>query len=683
MNKSEELLHQYNELKKILELQPDDRPSMISLVKLAAQVNRNNEAQMLLENYLKMRPEDPQLWMALGNLNLKGARIKKALACFLKSSQLKPQLKGIWLALADSYYQLQAFSKVEESLKTGLKLHPNQPVLLNRLAFLYKQMGRQKAAAKLYAKLIKTSEFAAIAHFQLATIMQELNMPRKSIAHYKELLKLNPKHADGHYGLGIAYAFMQDFEKAITCYQSALQCEANHLQSKMELSSSRASICDWTTHIEDRKSFEKALCAISTSGSISLTRATFDINYFNLLPDIHKEVASKCAIQIEFQLKERNLKPFPERRIDVKSEKIKIGYLSPDFREHAVGRLIYEIFRYHNSDRFETFAYNLLIPNESDFVTQAIIQDVDHFENCQDLSAYDIAKKIREDQIDVLIDLVGYTTYCKPAIFAFKPAPIQMHYLGNPGTMGAAFSPYILSDAELIPAEYDKYFTEQIIRLNHGWIASRLPEKIPGLTRASCGLPQDAFVYCSFNFPKKLSPSTFNAWMSILHQVPDSVLWIYAPLEPQQRNLRMAASKSDIDASRIIFADNVSFVDYLAQMRLADVFLDSFFYGAGSTAANALMMGLPVLTLPGETFVSRLGSGVNAAAGMNEWNCKSEEQYIEKAVYWGKHKEELIDFKKGLDQKVKESALCDVKGFVQGVEQQLEQLIKDYGATGK
>ncbi|WP_420583213.1 tetratricopeptide repeat protein [Reichenbachiella sp.] len=668
-------INEYNNQAKRLLQNPYDRLILLSLVKLAPLVNEIENTLTNLKVYLKKYPEDSLIWMAVGQLYLKVSQTQKALKCFLKCGQLNPEIKGLWLTIADCYYHLKVYEKVEENLKVGLKMHPNQPVLVNRLAFLYKQLGRIKASAKLYRQLIKFPEFAASAHFQLATILQELNMPRKSIAHYEELLKLEPDHADGYYGLGIAYAFMQDFESAIKNYQKALECDSGHLQSRMELSSARASICDWSSYLQDRVGFEQALSQITMSGDISLTRASFDINYFDLPPNIHKETATKCAKQIEKQLKDKRLAEWPIRKINAKNKKLKVGYLSPDFREHAVGRLIYEIFEFHNKERFETFAYATIVTEEVDFVSQAIQENCDHFINCHHLTAVEIAKKIRADEIDVLIDLVGYTTYSKPAVVALKPAVIQMHYLGNPGTMGAEFTPYFLSDSEMVPEKHQKLYTEEILYLKHGWVASKIPDEIPNLTKADCNLPENALVYCSFNFPKKLSPEVFNVWMKILIEVQNSVLWIYAPLELQQENLMKEVSKFEVDKDRIIFADNVSYTEYLARLKLADIFLDSFFYGAGSTAANALMMGVPVLTLPGETFVSRLGSGVNAAASMKDWNCSNETEYLEKAVYWATHKAELFRLKKKLPLKVKESPLCDVKGFVSGLEQKIEKLV--------
>ncbi|UXX77926.1 tetratricopeptide repeat protein [Reichenbachiella carrageenanivorans] len=669
---------EYKRLAGLLSTDEYNLEALLSFAQLAFSLRRHEAAQKKLINYQNKYPEQGEVLFALGvNFKQIGA-FKKALVYFLKVSQSKPKTKGLWINLADCYYHLNDYGKAEQSLKQGMKWSENHPVVLNRLAFLYKQTGRQKEAMALYQQLTKVAEFAAAAHFQLATLMQELNMPNQSIAHYKHHLKIRPDHADAYYGLGIAYAFMQDFERAIACYQQALKCSPDHLQSQMEISSAKATICDWGSYEADRAAFEQALVQLSMAGNVSLTRATFDINYFNLSPELHLATAKKCAEQIEQGVSRHVDKHFPplDQLIRGENDKIKVGYLSPDFREHAVGRLLYDVYRHHDRSKFEIYAYSMIVPEESDAITEATQSGCDHFVNSQGWSAFEIAKKIRQDGIDVLVDLVGYTTYCKPAVSALKPARVQMHYLGNPDTMGASFVPYFLTDSTLVPDEDQKYYTEQLMRLKSSWVASPLPTQLPMMTRKDCHLPEDAFVYCSFNFPKKLNPETFDLWMEILREVPNSVLWIYTPLQLQKDHLTHEAKLRGIDPARIIFAGNAPYLEYLARLPLADLFLDCLHYGAGSTAANALMMGLPLLALPGKTFVSRLGSSVNVAAGMNAWNCSDKAEYLDKAKYWGTHQDELAQAKAGWSEKVKQSALCDIPRFVSDLERVYLQLVK-------
>lgn len=669
---------EYKRLAGVLSTDPYHIEALLAYAEIALSIRVYDGAKEKLVNCLKKHPEQNEVLFSLGKLFKQTGDFQNALKCFLKNSQLKPLTKGLWINLADCYYHLNDYARAEQSLKQGLKLSSNHPVVLNRLAFLYKQMGRQKEATRLYLRLSKVSEFAATAHFQLATIMQELNMPNKSIAHYEQHLKLQPNHADAHYGLGVAYAFMQDFEKAIVSYQEALKCSPDHQQSQMEISGARATICDWSSHAVDRTAFDQALEQLIVSGNVSLIRATFDINYYNLSPERHLATAKKCAEQIEQSVSRNATKDFPplDQHPRGAKDKIKVGYLSPDFREHAVGRLLYDIYRHHDRNEFEVYAYSMIVPEGTDPITEATKNGCDHFVDCQGWTAFDIAKRIRKDEIDVFIDLVGYTTYCKPAVGALKPARVQLHYLGNPDTMGAGFMPYFLTDSTLVPEEDQKYYTEQLVYLKHSWVASPLPTVLPKVTRKDCQLPEDAFIFCSFNFPKKLSPETFDLWMDILRDVPNSVLWIYAPLQLQKDHLATEAKQRGIDSERIIFADNAPYEEYLARLQLADLFLDCLHYGAGSTAANALMMGLPLLTLPGKTFVSRLGASVNAAAQKSDWICKDKNDYLAKAKYWGTHLEELHEVKKGWVEAVQQSSLCDVAGFVSELENSFKELVK-------
>jgi predicted O-linked N-acetylglucosamine transferase (SPINDLY family) len=280
----------------------------------------------------------------------------------------------------------------------------------------------------------------------------------------------------------------------------------------------------------------------------------------------------------------------------------------------------------------------------------------------------------------VLIDLAGYTTYSRTALFALRPAPVQAHWLGFLDTMGADFLPYVLADACAAPAQAAAHYSEAVVELPDAFaVAAGLPiaERTP--TRAECGLPQDGFVFCCLNGFQKLDPRSFAAWMRILGRVPGSLLWLFdGTTATGKQSLRREAARLGVDAERIAFAPRLPVPEYLARYRVADLFLDSFDYNAGATALGALAAGLPVLTCPGESFVSRMGASFCRAAGLPELVCASPETYEERAVALAAGRDELASLRRRLAAARATAPLFDGPRFVRGLERAYRMMWRDY-----
>jgi protein O-GlcNAc transferase len=625
-----------------------------------------------LDDLLKQDGEDSQALFLMGMCHKLSLNFKSAITVFLKAANAVPSVDGIWQHLSECYYHLGLLSETESSLKKALVNNPTSPEIFNRLAFLYQQLGQPHLSAQYYFKLTQFEKFRTDAHFQLAIQLQIALQIDKAIEHYNLHLKLNPKNADAHYALGTAYAYQQHFNQAIQCFEQALHYQNQHPQATMELALAKADICDWDNRELEQRNFIHSLKEVLRSGQIDLTKTVMQVNFLDVNPDLCLQIAKACASQLLQSVQHIKLSS-PDK--PKSHAKIRLGYISPDLRSHAVGRLIYDVFRHHNREQFEVYVYALVRIVEEDTIQNSIENGSDHYINCEGMTDLEIANQIRNDEIDVLIDMGGYTTYTRPKVMALKPAAIQMHYLGNPMSMGAAFTPYMLADPYWIPEEQKKYFSEKILYLDHAWVASPISKHIPLLTRTALGLPEEVFIFGSFNHPKKLDPDTFSEWMEILKGASSSVLWLYAPLKIQQENLKKQAALAHVDLSRLYFAEHTNYEQYLARLRLVDVFLDNFQYGAGSTAANALMMGTPVLTLSGEKMVSRLGTAVNAAANMSSWNCETKQQYHDQALYWYHHSEKLTEEKAQLNANIQSSPLCQVDTFVQNIEVKIMEIL--------
>jgi predicted O-linked N-acetylglucosamine transferase (SPINDLY family) len=355
--------------------------------------------------------------------------------------------------------------------------------------------------------------------------------------------------------------------------------------------------------------------------------------------------------------------------------KIRVGYLSSDFCLHPVAMLTAELFELHDRERFEVHGFCWSREDGSDLRAR-VIGAMDQFHRLHTLSDEAAAKLIREQEIDVLVDLQGQTLGARPGILAYRPAPIQITYLGLPATTGLPFIDYVIADRFLIPETHAPYYSEKPLYLPDVYqVSDRRRACAPVPSRAQCGLPEDAFVFCSFSNNYKYTPEMFAVWMNILRRVPDSVLWLLADNPWAEANLRQEAAKHGMDASRLIFASRVSPAEYLARYGTADLFLDSFPFNAGTTANDALWMGLPVLTLTGNCFASRMAGALLTAAGLPELITRDLSEYEEKAVALASTSGACQRLREELGRVKQDGVLFDTPRFVRNLEQEFERLV--------
>ena len=348
--------------------------------------------------------------------------------------------------------------------------------------------------------------------------------------------------------------------------------------------------------------------------------------------------------------------------------RLRIGYVSSDLRGHAVGYLTSEIYELHDRSKVEVFVY-FCGPRIPDAVFYRVQQTSDHWLDVNDLDDRQLAKKIIEDEIDILIDLNGHTKDARTKTLSLKPAPIIINWLGYPGTMGSSYHQYILADDFIIPPEYEHYYTERVLRLPCYQPNDRRREVSPDRpTRADVGLPEDAVVFCCFNGMQKISPQNFDRWISILKQAPRAVLWLLGgAAETQERLLNVAESRG-VPRDRIVFAPRKLTAEHLARYPLADVFLDTNPYGAHTTASDALWMGVPILTLVGRGFAARVCGSLAHAAGLGDLVCTTAEHYVSKAIELGNNPDKLAEYKRRLADSLPTCTLFDTPKLVRHLE---------------
>jgi len=320
----------------------------------------------------------------------------------------------------------------------------------------------------------------------------------------------------------------------------------------------------------------------------------------------------------------------------------RLGYVAAEFRDHATSHLMAGLFEQHDRERFELWAYSLREGDGSEY-EKRVRSAFDHFVDVSTLSDADAARRIAADGIDILVDLKGYTAGARPAIFAYRPAPVNVNYLGYPGSMQADFMDYIIADAIVVPKSQFQWFSESVVWLPGTYQPNddRQPIAEPTPSRATLGLPEQGTVYCCFNRSYKLERETFMAWMRILSAVPGSVLWLLQSNEATEARLRQATAHAGVDPARLVFARRMPKPEHLSRHRAADLFLDTHTYNAHTTASDALWAGLPLLTWPGESFASRVAASLLNAVGMPELVVPSLADYESTAIALGRDHDRL------------------------------------------
>ncbi|MGF0539003.1 glycosyl transferase [Agrobacterium sp. ES01] len=350
-------------------------------------------------------------------------------------------------------------------------------------------------------------------------------------------------------------------------------------------------------------------------------------------------------------------------------ERLRVGYLSSDLRDHAVGFALREVLELHDKESVEVYAYYCGDPVANDVTQTRMKAVVDCWRDIGSLSDEAAARQIAEDDIDVLVDVNGYTKHARTKIFAYRPAPVIVNFCGYPGSMGSPFHQYMIADEHIIPAEHEIYYSEKVLRIACNQPIDRKREIADAPSRKEAGLPEDAFVFACFNGMQKITESTFSQWMTILNATPGSVLWILTGGETVDKRLREIAAQAGVAEGRLIFAAKAPNAKHLARIAVADLFLDTFPYGAHSTAGDALTVGLPVLTFPGKSFASRFCHSIVAAAGVPELICTGPEHYVERAIGFAKDRQSLEAVREALKSRRATSALRDIPGLARRLEE--------------
>jgi predicted O-linked N-acetylglucosamine transferase (SPINDLY family) len=497
--------------------------------------------------------------------------------------------------------------------------------------------------------------------------LHELKRYDEAIACYDKALSLQPDYHEALTNKGATLKELERYDEAIACYGKALNLSPNIDWIYGDLVDVKLKICNWldlTTLLEIIS--KKVIANEKTLQPFSLLTLTDDA----LLHKKSSEIATKSRYPFTSIL--GDIPKHPKR------EKIRVGYFSADLKNHPVAFLMAELFEIHDRGKFEIFAFSLV--RACDSMSMRLKKAFDHFIDVDGMSDVAVAKLARDYSIDIAVDLSGFTKDARTGIFSYCAAPIQVNYLGYPGTMGTNYIDYIIADKTLIPLESQSYYSEKAVYLPNSYQVNDRNRLISDrkFTRQELGLPEEGFVFCCFNNNFKILPSTFDSWMRILKAVEGSVLWLLQDNPQAVENLKKEAHKKGIDMRRLVFADRAPLSEHLARHRSADLFIDTLPYNAHTTASDALWTGLPVLTLQGHSFTSRVASSLLNAIELPELITYTQEAYEALAIELAKNREKLASIKQKLENNRLTTPLFDTPLFTRNLEAAYIEMMERY-----
>jgi protein O-GlcNAc transferase len=619
LGRRDEALAKYDRL---VELRPRDADCHFNRGVLLSQIGRNAAALESYDRALAIRPDHGPALFSRANTLALGNRFEEACRSYEKLLQLAPNHVQALGSYADALCLLGRHEEAVAPYERALALKPDHIPILNNYGNLLIELRRTEQALACFDRALTLSPNDPEILFNRGNVLAALERTEEAIASYDRALAITPNRADILSNRANVLG-PNRHEEAMRDYERAFALDPLHPHVFESLSFLALDACNWTKAAQLAEIAEAAI--IDKRHAIGITYPLF---YFG--NPSYLQICARDSLQRSLP---PNLKPLP-RRAAAKPDKLRVAYLSSDFRGHAVATSIVELLERHDRTDFEFLGLSTS-RDDGSAARARIAKSFDRFHDVSSRSDRGIAELIRELDVNIAVDLNGLTRGNRIGILALRPAPVQVLYLGYASTTGADFIDYFLADPTVLPFAEQPYFSEKIIHLPDCYHPSDTTRQIAPVvpTRAELGLPENGFVFCCFNRTFKISASVFEAWTRILRRVPDSVLWLPKMRDIAMENLRRELAIRGLDPARLIFAPRLERIeDHLARHRRADLFLDTLPYGAHSTALDALWAGLPIVTCVGAAFASRVGSSLLAAVGLPEMITTSLDDYETLAV---------------------------------------------------
>jgi predicted O-linked N-acetylglucosamine transferase (SPINDLY family) len=668
------------DLHRAIKALPNYPEAYVNLSAVYRQQKKFRQAREAAAEATRLAPQAPAAWNNAGAIDMEQDRFDEAIVQFHQALALDPGYaaahKNIgkirahqkdWAAALDSYERaaanqqdceaafmlsraLQSCGRTEESIAPMQRAMRNWPAEERHkalsdpegVAALYGVCGalegvsmRFAESAELYKLALESLPEHELLLNNLGTANFRLGRFDTAIEVLKKALEVHPRQVLARCNLGVTYVMAGQSEAAIAEFEQCLRDDPDFMPAMVWMLGEKAHIAEWSGVPELRARIAALLDNPNNDQTVSS---------FILMSNYDDARRLMNWTQRSATLADRNtgIRPFADAGARRTAPRIRVGYYSFDFRNHPVAHLTAELYGQHDRKDFEIFVYSYG-PDDGHPARARIAASAEHFVDMHGQSIQQMAERIREDEIDILIDLSGDTRGAKPQIMAYHAAPAQLMWLGYMGTSGTPNYDYLVSDNFLSPPGTEDCYTEKLLRLPETFqvIDTKRPVNPHKATRAEHGLPEDAFVLCNFSQSFKIQPETFEAWVRIVQGIPNSVLWLAQGPHGFEHNLRAQWDKAGLPAGRLIVSPRMPVDQHLARIGLADLFIDTFPYSSGATANDVLWSGVPLLALTGTTMVSRMAGSLLGAIGLPELVATNHDEYVAKAVHYATHPEEL------------------------------------------
>ena len=650
---------------------------------------------------LKLYPKEIDIYNVQGAASAAMKNFRKAIDYYIEITKIKPNSANAFFNIAVMYDSLNLPENAIKNYNEAIRNQPEYADAYNNKGSALIKLDKVDEALEAYNKVVELKPDHAYAYNNMGNIYMRKKMLKKAIDLFQKAILFNAEYADAFNNLGKAYLSIGNITKAQISFEKALKINPYHINALIKTATYHENHKQYTKAISIFKKvlslqpsneniiaklnlLQSILCEIDEVkeykekikdiGTKTHYISPLAIMAFDDAPDRQK-LRAELYINTFYQEKLVKLKLKDNETLnDLKpkgnAKKIRLGYVSSDFNMHAVSFLISGLIETHNRKCFEVIGYSLNSKKKDD-MNKRMKKAFDKYIECDGLNDEEVAIRIKKEQIDILVDLNGHTLGSRTGIFAYKPAKIQINFLGFPGTMGANYMDYIIADHTVIPKKLKTYYNEKVIRLPYTYMPNDNKRTIANktITRKDMGLPDEGIIFCCFNNSYKISSNEFDIWMRVLSKVEKSVIWLKIDNAVARNNLHNAAKKRGVDPSRIIFAEYLSMEEHLARYSLADIFLDTFNYNAHTTACDALWAGTPIITKLGKSFASRVAGSLLTAINLSELITNSEAEYENLILRLATSPLEIEKIKKRLHENRYSEPLFDTKKYTKHLEE--------------
>lgn len=616
---------------------------------------------------------------------------------FLRS---EPQHFGALNLYSVLLLQRGEFAEAANQLQHALTIEQRSDQTFYNYGIALKNLKKPHEAAEAFTRAIKINPAVAETWNNRGTVLNDLKQHRAAIADFDHAIALSANYAEAFFNKGNSLRQLGDPDAAVGAFQQAVRIRPNFSAAWEEIAfiqggqgnhAGALAACERALAASPNATFAKALRFLSKANLCEWTRYDEDVAdvirdldsgrsdarlpsvYLTLPASAHQQLLAATSFSRGFDAATKSA-THPS-----KHDRIRIAYLSSDFRDHPVAQLIVGVFEHHDRSRFEIIGLSTS-PEAQEGMTQRIKHAMDAFHDVSSTNDADVAELLQRLEVDIAVDLNGYTRGMRLGILAPRPAPVQVNYLGYPGTMGSPHVDYIIADPTVVPASHEPFYSEKVARLPNCYQPNDRARKIAEetLSRTEAGLPPDGFVFCCFNNSFKITPSIFDVWMRLLAQLEGSVLWLLGTNATVEQNLQREAEKRGISSDRLVFSPKIPHARHLARHRLADLFLDTPHWNAHTTASDALWTGLPVLTCEGQTFASRVAASLLRAVNIPELVTGSIEDYEALALKIASDPNLLTSIKEKLARNIPNAALFDTEKYTRDLESAYIVMVERY-----